>query len=210
VSVQWIAFTLASLAALIASLAPATGLAAWETGFVLRDDNSAGVLRSWDQSVGVFLGLTRPLASKIELAPRLTTRIGWFDRYDGRCPPCAGLGCRCRFEGKGLRTLEGTLSLRATVGSTVRRFFGFSAGMLAADVGQITRETWPLNRPDLRSLERVQGTGKTVTKVLLGLDAGVIFRRARGGFGIGFEGSMRKATDASTEWFQLACLIQLR
>jgi hypothetical protein len=169
-----------------------------------------GVLGSWDQTVGVFPGLTRPLASILELAPRLTTRTGWFDRYDGRCPPCAGLGCRCRFEGEGLRTLEATLTLRATVGSSVRRFFGFSAGLLAADVGKIIRETWPLNRPGLRSLKTVQGTGKTITKVLLGLDAGIVFRRVRGGFGIGFEGSMRKSADGSTEWFQLACLIQLR
>jgi hypothetical protein len=207
VSVQWIAVTLAALAA---SLAPAAALAAWETGFVLRDDNSGGVLGSWDQTVGAFIGLTRPLASSLELAPRLITRIGWFDRYDGQCPQRVGFGCGCLFLGEGLRTLEGTVTLRVVLGSGIQRCVGFTGGVLLVDVGEITRETWPLNRPDLRSFEKVQGTGTTIAKVLVGLDAGVIFRRTRGGFGIGFEGSMRKSTDASTEWLQLASLIQFR
>ncbi len=203
-------WTTIALAVATLCLAPPLTARTWEAGFVVRDDESTGVLRSWDQTFGLSAGLTLPLARSLELASRLTTRIGWFDRYEGACPYCAGFGCGCAFDGVGLRTLEGTFTLRGVGGTSVKRFVGLCGGVLVADVGKVTRTIRFVSRPDDPRFDTVEGTGKITFRALFGLAAGTIFRGRDHGLGVGFEGSATMATDRSTLWFQLAYLVEFR
>jgi hypothetical protein len=191
---------------------PAT--AAWEIGFLVRDDRSEGELSSWDDAVGAFAGWSRQLAPGLEIAPRLAARVSWFDDYHPPVHEFLNETVVRVIEAGDLYAAEGSVALRAVWGEGVIRTVGVSGGMMVANLPRVKYEAvhgngiWPPIWT--RSVRTAPETGRAVAKAFLGPSAGIRFRHAGGGPGVGFEFSFGMLTDRESHWIQLVSLIELR
>jgi hypothetical protein len=181
----------------------------WAAGFILREDYSAGVLSSWGSSVGIFAGFLHEATPGLEITPRLTVRTASFDSYRDGIATIPEV--RLRYTGgENLFAVESSVGVRATSGRSIKRYVGLSGGMAVIAVGKVTQEAWyTLDRPPrYLGSSAAHGTGRAETQLFLGPSAGVVFQRALGRLGVGFEGSAAMSTDREGRWLQLACVLE--
>jgi hypothetical protein len=186
-------------------------VSSWRAGFAAGDDlSSSGVLASWSTSFGGFVEARRQLTPNLEIAPRLTARVAWYDTYRGGFDGLPTVNVRWSpGRGSDLRAIEGRVAVRATGSGSARPFLGLAGGVLVADVPGVTLTGTSMFDPS-ELIVTAPGTDQVVTKALLGMSAGVLFRSARGSVDAGFEGSLIHSTDNRISRFEIAYFLGFR
>lgn len=192
------------------SVSMAHPFVSWEMGVSYRQDLSSGVLASWGDTWGMFVGAGRSLLPGLEVSPRLAYRRGAFDTFRGFSPIYYIPEIRySAYSGKALQAYESSVALRLVGGEPAKAFMSFRGGVLILDVGDVNRERWHQDHPEDRCVVKAPDTGETVTKLFYGAGPGFLFG-VNASVSMGVEAEAGFSADGEIRWLQVGSFIRFR
>jgi len=184
----------------------------WRVGFGggANAGSSVGLLASWNRSLGGFVEASHEVKPMLEVAPRLTAGVAWYERYRGEgwysIPEVSWSADPVDV----LRTIEARVAVRARPPGSVRPFMGLVGGMLVADVPRVRWTGTDMSDPSRQWTFTAPRTDEIVTRALVGVNAGVLFRSTAGSVDAGFEGTFMVSTDNRLRRFEMVYFLGFR